>query len=544
MWFSGAAAKRLAGRSVDLAAHIRLYAQREAERRQQRQLEDDRRQQNQREAEAASARVAWRKEKDRERAIACDGKNVHAALWRGRDEVDQWTVDASTLRPPAHMRTASDLSLPTALLGHAAGPQVSPQLLATVVRLVRRADAASLAALFAAQPPHVASMLANLRNRSGDSLLHLCAASQPHMSTLTQLIRARADVNALNSHRDSALHLACAARHHKAIKALLLAHADVEVSNGDERLCWEMPDTSGRARRSGSEDDGQRRLRAFVQLLTSERDADMLAADKQDRQQADDKVRKLWSGQFYRRQQSAQRRKGREWTERQGKQRSSSQSASESSSGTQSPAPVVEVAGWFQDFAEQALSECEAADELQSRRRSSRAACGSGEVDSDHWLYRSSHTASWDGDAAVQVERKLSRERPRRAHPSRTDMSRPQSAVSTQPLPVVLVQPLTGYQQLHLGSAESTTLSAASPRTRHQLVHRPQSRQAHRPQTAPPRTALGSEATERRTRRAAHDRAAATTAAAGRHRQSHQTPPSEGEPPDVHKQRRGQAYLH
>ena len=321
MWFSGAAAKRLAGRSADLAAHIRTHAQREAERRQQRQLDDDRKQQNQREAEAASARVAQRKERDREQAMAADSRSVHTALWRSRDEIDQWAVDASSLRPPAHMRTASDMSLPHALLGHS-GQQVPQQLIAATVRLVRRADTASLVALLSSLPSLTCSLLANLRNRNGDSLLHLCAASHPHMAILAHLIRCRADVNALNSHRDSPLHLACAARHNKAIKALLLAGADVEISNKDERLCWEMADTSGRNRRSGSEDDGQRRLRAFVQLLLSERDADMLAADKEDKQQANDKVKQLWSAGFYRRQQTAQRRRGREWSERQDRQRS------------------------------------------------------------------------------------------------------------------------------------------------------------------------------------------------------------------------------
>ena len=475
MWFSGAAAKRLAGPSVDLAAHIRRHAQREAERRQQRQLEDDRRQQNQRDAEAASARVAQRKEREREHAIARDGKHVHAALWRSRDSVDQWTVDASTLRAPAHMRTASDMSLPHSLLGQS----VSHQLISTVVLLVRRADAASLAALFSSLPPHTSSQLTNLRNRNGDSLLHLCAASQPHMAVMTLLIRTRSDVNALNSHRDSALHLACAARHNKAIKALLLAGADVEISNRDEKLCWEMADTSGRNRRTGTEDDGQRRLRAFVQLLTSERDADMLAADREDRQQADDKVRQLWKAKFYRRQQTAQRRKGREWAERQEKQRSASQSASGSSSGSQTPV-AVEVAGWFHDFAERALSDCDGLEEEMTARtaRPSRGTSRGGDVEGHHWLYRDDeHTSSGEDQCS---------DRPRTATRLRNGVSRPHSAHNPHSLPVLLAQPAAN------DSYHSTTLLVATPRTRHQLAHRPQSRQGPRPHTAPARHAVHS----------------------------------------------------
>ena len=485
MWFTGAAAKRLAGRSVDVAAHLRLHAQREAERRQQRQLEDDRRQQNQREAEAASARVAQRKERDREHAIATEGSKVHAALWRSRDDMEQWTVDASSLHPPAHMRTASDMSLPHAMLGHSA--PVSNQLISSVVRIVRRADTASLTALFASLPPHTTSLLANLRNRTGDSLLHLCAASHPHMAIMAQLIRSRADVNSLNSHRDSPLHLACASRHHKAIKALLLAGADVEISNRDEKLCWEMSDTSGRNRRSGSDDDGQRRLRAFVQLLTSERDAEMLAADKEDRQQADDKVKQSWRATFYRRQQIVQRRKGREWSECQERQRAGSQSGSGSSSGSHTPV-AVDAAEWFHDFAERALSDCEGVEEIagrtaRMRRKSSRG----GDVDNDHWLYRIDHAGSGEEQPLPADERRAA-ERPRTTPSVRTKASRPQSAHSTRSLPVLLAVPAAGdWQQTH---TPLVALNAATPRTRHQLSHRPQSRQGQRPHTAPSRHVL------------------------------------------------------
>ena len=560
MWFSGAAAKRLAGRSVDLAAHVRRHAQREAERRQQRQLDEERRQQNQREAEAASARVAQRKEKDREHAIATDGKSVHAALWRSRDELDQWTVDASSLRPPAHMRTASDMSLPNALHGNGS-PPVSPQLISTVVRLVRRADTASLTTLFSSLPPHTAHLLANLRNRNGDSLLHLCAASHLHIAIMTLLIRGRADVNALNSHRDSPLHLACAARHNKAIKALLLAGADVEISNRDEKLCWEMADTSGRNRRTGgSEDDGQRRLRAFVQLLTSERDADMLAADKQDRQQADDKVKQLWRPTFYRRQQLAQRRKGREWSERQQRQRSGSQSVSSgSSSGSQSPA-AVDAAGWFHEFAERALSEGEGFEEsCMTTARSGRGASHGGDGDSllgtDHWLSRSSgtdHAGSSDEGQPPQIDKQLSAARPRTASAERSNTTRARSAHSTRSLPVLLAQ------HTH---AQLAALSAATPRTRHQLVHRPQSRQAQRPHTAPSQNEPslshlhgGHESTERalliglqQQARYSHGRASQTVShpsAGRRERALSRRLLDSGQPPDAYRDRRLRSFLY
>ena len=338
-WFSSAAAKRLTGRHFDLSAHLQAAVLRDRQRAQQRQAEEEKRQQSQLTTELTSSRLHQRREKDREqqRLILSEKeeKDRSAAASRRRHKAiraaEQWAVDPSLLPShsaavrlsvPASSSPASSPSppvpvSPAARARHGSallpGPVVTEDAIAAVLRAVRRCDHNALQELLSVTPCPRSLLLANLSCSSSASAaapatLLLLAISTRHLPSIALLLQHRADPNSCHPlTRVSPLHAACSLRLPKAIKLLMAAGADTELSSSDDRLCWEV---------EGGE-DARRKVRTLVELLKAERESGVRGREREERRREEARVRQVWGRRWYDELGQAGRRKARDWVGRQ-----------------------------------------------------------------------------------------------------------------------------------------------------------------------------------------------------------------------------------
>ena len=323
MWFSSAAAKRLNGRYFDLHSHLQAALQRDRERAAVRAAAEEAKHFAALNAEMASSRVQERKERDRQlsqRKAAQSAEDRAARRSRRRTAqpcaVEQWRVDPQSIAQPipTHLPLGTPptppLSPPRRLSIASASaasppPSLPPVLIDSVLRAIRFSDTALLNRLFDGQQPQAAALLANVRSSiSRFSLLHL-TLSLPSLSlpVLTLLLSHGADPNVLDSSRSSPLHLACALRSVKAVKALMTAGADVEVVNVRGEVCWESCGTG----------DEARKMRTVIELMKGDRDGGTAKRAQEEKRKEEEEVRRVWRQPFYDHQRRLHQRRGREW---------------------------------------------------------------------------------------------------------------------------------------------------------------------------------------------------------------------------------------